>query len=125
MADSLALMVSSRGPDTMATALDLLAAAAAMEMESHLYLTAAAVAWVGPAADPERAPGWATEEARAEVAKRLHDIKEDGCLTVYACTRAMAMHGIAPDRLCEGVDMPAGFAYFLNVASEATVTLNL
>jgi len=125
MADSLALMVSSGGPEAMATALDLLEAAAAMEMESHLYLTAAAVAWVGPAADPERAPPWAAEEARAEVAKRLHDIKEDGRLSVYACTRAMAVHGIAPDRLSGEVDMPAGFAYFLNVASEATVTLNL
>lgn len=125
MADSLALMVSSGGSDAMATALDLLEAAAAMEMEAHLYLTAAAVAWVGPAGDPERASPWATEQARAEVARRLHDIKEDGSLTVYACTRAMAAHGIGPEGLCEEVDMPAGFAYFLNVAGEAAVTLNL
>lgn len=125
MADSLALMVSTGRPEAMTTTLDLLEAAAAMEMESHLYLTGAAVAWVGLAAEPERAPRWATGEARAEVARRLHDIKKDGRLTVYACTRAMAVHGIARERLSEEVDMPAGFAYFLSVASEATVTFNL
>jgi predicted peroxiredoxin len=125
MADSLALMVASGGSEAMDMALDLLEAAAAMEMDSHFYITGAAIAWVAPAADPDRAAPWASEEARAEVARRLRDVKEDGQLTVYVCSRAMATHGVARERLSDAVDMPAGFAYFLNVASESTVTLNL
>jgi len=124
MADSVAVMVSTGTEEAVSTAVSVVEAATSMEMEAHLYLTGGAVAWVGPA-DPSRRPPGATEEARAEFARRLREVKEDGTLTVYACSRAMADHGIARDALAPEVDTPAGFAYFLTLAAEATVTLNL
>lgn len=123
MADSLAVMVSTGTEEAITTALNLLGAAASMEMETHLYLTGAAVAWVGPA-DPARRPAEATDEARERLAEQLREIKEDGKLTVYACSRAMAQLGVPPQELSPEVDTPAGFAYFLSLATEATVTIN-
>jgi peroxiredoxin family protein len=126
MADSLAVMVSSGTREAISTALDVLEAAVAMEMESHLYLTGPAVAWAGQGpGDGEGAPAGATEQARAAFRARLREIKEEGELKVYACSRAMGEHGVPKGSLAPEVDMPAGFAYFLSLASEASVTLNL
>jgi len=123
MADSVAVMVSTATGEAIGRALDVVEAATAMEMAAHLYLTGPAVAFLGPA-DPARAPIEATPEARARLAERLREIKEEGELTVYACSRAMADHGLSKQALGPEVDSPAGFAFFLDLASEAKVTLN-
>ncbi len=130
MAGSLAVMVSSGTEEAISTALDVLEAAVAMEMESHLYLTGAAVVWAGqgPAnaeGTPRGHPAGATDVARAAFRARLREIKEEGELKVYACSRAMGEHGVPKDLLAPEIDMPAGFAYFLSLASDASVTLNL
>jgi peroxiredoxin family protein len=113
-----AVVLSSPRPEAARIALDLLAAAVAMETETHLYLTGDAVLWVGrPAGDT--AVSEASESVRAAVTSRLREIKQDGVLHVYACTGAMKAHGITKDALAPEVDMPAGFAYLLTVASDA------
>ncbi|MGH8910553.1 MAG: DsrE family protein [Egibacteraceae bacterium] len=121
MADSVAVMISSGGRQAVATALDLLAAAVAMEMEVHLYFTGEAIVWVGRGEEPQ---GDDAEAVRQDVAARLRELKKDGTVSVHACSRAMRDHGIPPDHLAPEVDMPAGFAYFLDLASRATITLN-
>jgi predicted peroxiredoxin len=94
-----------------------------MEMEAHVYFTGDAVAWVGrPGPNgPNPAGG---DDIRDEVARRLRSLKEDGTVHVYACSRAMKACDISVDRLAPEVDMPAGFAYFLDVAEGASLTLS-
>jgi len=121
MADSIVVMISSPSPQALGTALDLLAAAVALEMELHVYFTGEAVVWIG------RPDGGALDETdaiRKDVAERLRELKEDGTVTVYACSGAMKAHGIPPANLALQVDMPAGFAYILDLASRASITLN-
>lgn len=115
MADALAVIVSSGGETAVKTALDMLEAATAMEMEAHVYFTGDAVPWVRTGAGGELAE---------KVAQRLRVLKEEGTVTVYACTRAMAAHDIPREDLADTVDMPSGFAYFLSVAEEAKITVN-
>jgi peroxiredoxin family protein len=123
MTDSIAVVVASDRAGAADTALNLLAAAVAMEMDAHVYFTGDAVVWVGRPApshvDPEGA-----EAVREDVARRVREIKEDGALHVYACTRAMQAHGISGEDLAPEVDMPAGFAFFLGVMEEARFTLS-
>lgn len=123
MADSIVVVISSASPRALGTALDLLAAAVALEMEAHVYFTGEAVVWVerpgGEASDLGEA-----DAVREDTARRLRELKEDGAVNVYACSGAMRAHGIAPERLAPEVDMPAGFAYILDLASRATITLN-
>lgn len=123
MADSIAVVVSSERPRSVQAALDLLSAAVAMEMEAHVYFTGEAVGWVGTPgpAGPEMPDG---EAVRADVARRLRELKEEGVVHVYACSRAMKASDIAPGALAPEVDMPAGFAYFLGVAGEARLTFS-
>jgi peroxiredoxin family protein len=119
MADSdrVAVVLSSPRPEAARVALDLLAAAVALETEAHLYVTGDAVMWVGRPAGGDT--GEDSEGVRTEVTGRLREIKQDGTLHVYACSSAMKAHGIVKDALAAEVEMPAGFAYLLTVASGA------
>jgi peroxiredoxin family protein len=125
MADSIVVMISSPSPQALGTALDLSAAAVALERDVHVYFTNDAVVWVGrpgsEASDPDRRN---TDTIRKDVTERLQALKEDGTVNVYACSKAMKAHGITPQNLTPQVDMPAGFAYVLDLASRATITLN-
>jgi peroxiredoxin family protein len=125
MADLIAVMLSSSSPQVLDTALDLLAAAVAFEMELHVYFTGDAVIWVGrphsEVSDPDRSK---TDVIRKAVAGRLRELKEEGSVNIYACSKAMKTRGITPENLAPEVDMPAGFAYFLDLASRASITLN-
>jgi peroxiredoxin family protein len=123
MAESIAVIISSERPQAVQTALNLLEAAVAMEMEAHVYFTGDAVAWVGrPGPLGPTVAG--ADEVREEVARRLRELKEDGTVHVYACSRAMKTCDISVERLAAEVDSPAGFAYFLGVADEAKLTLS-
>jgi len=123
MADKVAVVVYSGHWQAVNTALNLLAVAVAMEAEAHVYFTGDGVVWVGRPADGDGPPD-AEAEAREEVGSRLRELKEDGTLHVYACTRAMRDHDIPAENLLPEVEMPAGFAYFLEVASGASVMLS-
>jgi len=120
MGDTVAVMISSASLEAVSTALDLVDAAVSMEMPVHVYLTGGAVALLAEGGGA----GAPSAEERAAVLARVRSVKEEGEVTVYACSRAMAAHGIDPDALPAEVDMPAGFAYFLSVAGDAAVTLN-
>ena len=123
MAESIALILYSERPQAARTALNLLEAAVAMGMEAHVYFTGDAVAWVGrPGPRGPTVPD--AEEVRAEVSRRLAEVKEDGTVHVYACSRAMKAHDISVDGLAAEVDMPAGFAHFLDVADGAKMTFS-
>jgi peroxiredoxin family protein len=123
MADSIAVLISSDRARAADTALNLVAAAVAMDMEAHVYFTGDAIVWVGRsasrAAEPEDA-----DEVRQDVAGRLREMKDEGVLRVYACTRAMKAHDIPSDSLAPEVDMPAGFAYFLGVMEGSKITVS-
>jgi peroxiredoxin family protein len=122
MADSIAVVVTTDRPMVVRTVLDLVAAALAMETEAHLYFTGDAILFIGrPEAGSADAAG---DEVRLEVAGRLRELKGEGGLQVYACTRAMQRHGVARTGLSGEVDMPAGFAYFLGLAEEAKLTFS-
>ena len=122
MADSIAVVVTTERPQVVRTLLDLLSAALAMDDEAHVYFTGDAIAFVGrPGAGGADEVG---DEVRTEVASRLRELKDDGTLHVYACTRAMKAHEIAREDLAAEVDMPAGFAYFLDVAEGAKLTFS-
>jgi peroxiredoxin family protein len=121
MPDRVAVIVYSGQPQAVNTGLNLLAVAVAMEAEAHVYFTGDGVVWVGRPSDGD--PSGAAE-VRGEVSRRLRELKEDGTLHVYACTRAMKDHDILPENLVPEVDMPAGFAYFFEVASGAILTLS-
>jgi peroxiredoxin family protein len=123
MADRVAVVVYSGQLQAVNTALNLLAVAVAMEAEAHVYFTGDGIVWVGRPADGGGSPDPAAD-TREEVGARLRELKEDGTLHVYACTRAMKDHGIPAENLVPEVDMPAGFAYFLEVASGASVMLS-
>jgi peroxiredoxin family protein len=123
MADRVAVVVYSAQPQAVNTALNLLDVAVAMESEAHVYFTGDGILWVGRPADG-RGPPEVSAETREEVCSRLQELKEDGTLNVYACSRAMKDHDIPAENLAPQVDMPAGFAYFLEVASDASVMLS-
>jgi peroxiredoxin family protein len=124
MADSVAVMISTASVEAVAAALDLVAAAATIEMGAHMYFRGAAVTWFsaqGDAVDAARSP---TREEREAMLARLRTVKDLGDVKVYACSRAMTEHGIAAADVPPEVDSPAGMATFLGLARKATVTLN-
>jgi peroxiredoxin family protein len=123
MAEKVAVVVYSGQPQAVNTALNLVAVAVAMEAEAHVYFTGDGVVWVGRPGDGDGPPDPAAE-VREEVGRRLREMKAEGTLHVYACTRAMKDHDILAENLIPEVDMPAGFAYFLEVASGASLTLS-
>ncbi|MGH8901068.1 MAG: DsrE family protein [Egibacteraceae bacterium] len=123
MAESIVVVVSSSSPQALGTALDLMGAAVALEMELHVYFTGDAVVWVGRPDGEASDPG-TTDAIREDVAERLQRLKEDGTVNVYACSSAMKAHGIVQENLAPEVDMPAGFVYILDLASRASITLN-
>lgn len=123
MAESIVVVFSSASLQALGTALDLLAAAVALEMEVHVYFTGDAAVWVGRPGD-EASDRSEADAIRKDVAERLRALKEDGSVQVYACSGAMKAHGIPPENLAPEVDMPAGFVYILDLASKASVTLN-
>jgi peroxiredoxin family protein len=123
MAESIAVVISSDRPQAVGTALNLLEAAVAMEMEAHVYFTGDAVRWIGtPGPNGPSVPG--AEQVREDIARRLRDLKGDGPVHVYACSRAMKASDITIEGLAPEVDMPAGFAYFLGVAGEAKLNFS-
>jgi peroxiredoxin family protein len=123
MADSIVVILSSSSSQALGTAFDLLAAAAALEMELHIYFTGAAVVWVGRP-DGEESDRSEADAIRQDVTKRLRELKKDTTVNVYACSRAMKTHGVSSENLTPEVDMPAGFVYILDLASRANIALN-
>jgi peroxiredoxin family protein len=125
MADSVAVMISTASAEAVAAALDLVAAAATIEMGAHMYFRGAAVVWFSSQDDAVvAAEGEPTRDQREAMLSRLRTVKDLGDVKVYACSRAMTEHGITAADVPPEVDSPAGMATFLSLARKATLTLN-
>ena len=120
MPESLALLVATEGG--VPTAVDLLAGAVALEMTGHAYFTGPAVRWL--AADGAGGAAPPADQGPA-VLRRLRELRREGALHVYACSQALAAQGLSPQSLSYVVDSTAGFAFFLSLATEATLTMTL
>jgi len=118
MPESLALLVATEAG--VATAVDLLAGAAALEMVGQAYFTGPAVRCL--ILDPDTGPD---ADRRAGLVERLREIRADGEVHIYACSQALAAQGSSPEALVDVVDSTAGFVFFLSLATEATVALTL
>ena len=125
MTDSVAIMISTASVEAVSTALDLVAAAATIEMGAHMYFRGAAVIWFSSYNDAVvAAEGEPTRDQREAMLARLRTVKDLGNVKVYACSRAMTEHGIAAADVPPEVDSPAGMTTFLGFARKATLTLN-
>jgi peroxiredoxin family protein len=131
----LAMIVHSGTIDKLYCAFILGSTATSMDMEVHLYFTFWGLnALVKGGLDKAGLPSdyKQMEEPMKEALKRmkyptpyemLKRMKASGLLTIYACTPTMEMFGIKKESLIPEVDKLAGASTFLDVASEADITL--
>ncbi len=130
-----ALIVHSGTLDKLFCAFILGSTAVSMDMEVHLYFTFWGLnALVKGGLDTAGLPSdyKNMEEPMKEALKRmkyptpyemLKRMKASGLLTIYACTPTMEMFGIKKENLIPEVDKLAGASTFLDVASDAEITL--
>ncbi len=131
----LALIVHSGTLDKLLCAFILGSTAVSMGMEAHLYFTfwglnalvKGNLEKAGLPADYKH-----MEESMRKKLKEmkyptpyemLKRMKQSGLLTIYACTPSMEMFGIRKEDLIPEIDKLAGAATFLDVASDADITL--
>jgi peroxiredoxin family protein len=131
----LAMIVHSGTIDKLYCAFILGSTATSMDMEVHLYFTFWGLnALVKGGLDKAGLPSdyKQMEEPMKEALKRmkyptpyemLKRMKASGLLTIYACTPTMEMFGIKKESLIPEVDKLAGASTFLDVASNADITL--
>lgn len=131
----LAIIVHSGTIDKLFCAFILGSTATSMDMEVHLYFTFWGLnALVKGGLDKAGLPSdyKQMEEPMKEALKRmkyptpyemLKRMKASGLLTIYACTPTMEMFGIKKESLIPEVDKLAGASTFLDVASDAEITL--
>jgi peroxiredoxin family protein len=131
----LALIIHSGTLDKIYCAFILGSTAVSMDMEVYLYFTFWGLnALVKGGLEKARLPSdyRQMEEPMKEALKRmkyptpydmLKRMKASGLLTIYACTPSMEMFGIKKESLIPEVDKLAGASTFLDVASEADITL--
>jgi peroxiredoxin family protein len=131
----LALIIHSGTLDKIYCAFILGSTAVSMDMEVHLYFTFWGLnALVKGGLEKAGLPSdyRQMEEPMKEALKRmkyptpydmLKRMKASGLLTIYACTPSMEMFGIKKESLIPEVDKLAGASTFLDVASEADITL--
>jgi len=131
----LAMIIHSGTLDKLYCAFILGSTAASMDMEVHLYFTfwglnalvKGGLEKAGLPSDYKQMEGPMKEALKRmkyptpyEMLKRM---KASGLLTIYACTPTMEMFGIKREELIPEVDTLAGAATFLDVASDADITL--
>lgn len=113
----------------------LASAAAAMDIETHVYFTFWGLTMLRKGA-MEKAELPATyKHMEGQLKKKLGEmkyptpyemlkrLKTAGMLKIYACSPTMEMFGIKKEDLIPEVDEIAGAAAFLDIASTADVTL--
>ena len=132
---NLAIIVQGGTLDKLYCVFILGSTAVSMDMEVHLYFTFWGLnALVKGGMDKAGLPSdyKHMEEPMKEAIKRmkypspyemLKRMKASGLLTIYACTPTMEMFGIKKENLIPEVDKLAGASTFLDVASDADITL--
>ena len=131
----LALIIHSGTIDKLLCAFTLGSTAAAMDMEIHLYFTFWGLNMLKKGA-MEKAGLPATYKQYEEMLKTklkemkyptpyemLKRMKASGNVKIYACSPTMEMFGVTKETLIPEVDRIAGAAAFLDIASDADITL--
>jgi peroxiredoxin family protein len=131
----LALIVHSGTLDKLYCAFILGSTATSMGMEAHLYFTfwglnalvKGAMGKIGLPSDYKHMEKQMKEKLKQmkyptpyELLKRM---KASGLLRIYACSPTMEMFNVKKEELIPEVDEIAGATQFLNVASNADITL--
>jgi len=113
----------------------LASAAAAMDIETHIYFTFWGLTMLRKGAMEKAELPTMYKHLEEELKKKLGEmkyptpyemlkrLKATGMLKIYACSPTMAMMGVKKEDLIPEVDEIAGAATFLDMASTADVTL--
>jgi peroxiredoxin family protein len=131
----IALIIHSGTLDKLYCAFILGSTATSMDMEAHLYFTFWGLnALVKGGLEKARLPE-DYKDMENQLKKKLREMnyptpydllkrmKASGLLKIYACSPTMKMFGIKEEDLIPEVDAIAGAAGFLDVASDADITL--
>lgn len=131
----LAIIVHSGTLDRLYCAFTLGSTATAMDMETHLYFTFWGLNMLVKGALEKAGLPATYKHMEEQLKKRLGEMKyptpyellkrmkASGLLKVYACSPTMEMFGIKKEDLIPEVDEIAGAAAFLDIASDADITL--
>ena len=131
----LAIIVHSGTIDKLLCAFILGSTATAMDMEAHLYFTFWGLTMLRKGAMEKAGLPATYKHMEEQLKKRLKEMKyptpyemlkrmkASGLLKIYACTPTMEMFGVKKEDLIPEVDMLAGAATFLDLASDADITL--
>ena len=113
----------------------LASAAAAMDMETHVYFTFWGLTMLRKGAMEKAELPTMYKHLEEQLKKKLgamkyptpyemlKRLKATGMLKIYACSPTMEMFGLKKEDLIPEVDEIAGAAAFLDIASDADVTL--
>ena len=113
----------------------LASAAAAMDMETHVYFTFWGLNMLKKGAMEKAELPATCKHMEGQLKKKLGEmkyptpyemlkrLKATGMLKIYACSPTMEMFGIKKEDLIPEVDEIAGAAAFLDLASDADITL--
>lgn len=113
----------------------LASAATAMDMEVHAYFTFWGLNTLRRGAMDEAGLPATHKPMEGQLRERLAEmryptphemlkrLKASGLLKIYACTPTMEMFGVKKEDLIPEVDEVAGAAAFLDIASDADITL--
>lgn len=131
----LAIIVHSGTLDRLYCAFTLGSTATAMDMETHLYFTFWGLNMLVKGALEKAGLPATYKHMEEQLKKRLGEMKyptpyellkrmkASGLLKIYACSPTMEMFGIKKEDLIPEVDEIAGAAAFLDIASDANITL--
>ena len=131
----LAIIVHSGTLDRLYCAFILGSTATAMDMETHLYFTFWGLNMLVKGALEKAGLPATYKHMEEQFKKRLREMKyptiyellkrmkASGLLKIYACSPTMEMFGIKKEDLIPEVDEIAGAAAFLDIASDADITL--
>jgi peroxiredoxin family protein len=131
----LAIIVHSGTLDKLYCAFILGSTATAMDMETHIYFTFWGLSMLVRGGLEKAGLPATYKDMEGHLKKKLKKMKyptpyellkrmkASGLLKIYACSPTMEMFGIKKENLISEVDEIAGAAAFLDVASDADITL--
>jgi peroxiredoxin family protein len=131
----LALIVHSGTVDKLLCAFTLGSTAAAMDIETHLYFTFWGLNMLKKGAMDQAGLPATYKEFEPMLQAKLKEMnyptpyemlkrmKASGNVKIYACSPTMQMFGITKQDLIPEVDQIAGAAAFLDIASDADISL--
>lgn len=131
----LALIIHSGTLDKLYSALTLSSTAVAMDIEAHLYFTFWGLSMLVKGGMEKASLPSTYAHLEDQMKKNLEKmkypspyemlkrLKNSSLLKIYACSPSMRMFDVKEEDLIPEVDEIAGAAAFLEVASEASITL--